>query len=81
MPLTTGMNPFKKWIERFFGGRLGDLLEALIKLLRVPILIWKRRRLGVVGESIVIADHMLKFHADKSEKYALQWKMLLKEKK
>lgn len=78
--IVTGMNPFKKWIERFFGGRLGDLLEALIKLLRVPILIWKKRRLGVVGESIVIADNMLKFHADKRKKYAMQRKVLLKEK-
>lgn len=78
--LTTGMNPFKKWIERFFGGRLGDLLEAIIKLIWVPILIRKKRRLWVTGEGIVIADHMLKFHADKREKYALQWKMLLKEK-
>ncbi len=80
VPLTTGMNPFKKWIERFFWGWIGDLLEALIKLIRLPLLIWKKRRLGAIGESVIIADNMLKFHADKREKYALQRKVMMKEK-
>ncbi len=80
LPIVTGSNKFKRWIERFRWNRFGDLIEAAIKMIRVPILIRKKRRLGVVWESIIIADHMLKFHADKREKYALQRKMLLKEK-
>lgn len=65
----------KRICERRWGGRLGDIFESLIKLIRLPILLWKKRRLGVAGDDIILSDVMLKFHADKRKKYGTKWKL------
>lgn len=54
---------------------MGDLFESLIKLIWLPILLWKKRRLGMLGDDIILSDVMLKFHADKRKKYATKRKL------
>lgn len=69
----------KRLWERRGGGRMGDGFEWLLRLIRLPILLWKKRRLGVLGEDIILSDVMLKFHADKRKKYATKRKLADRE--
>ncbi len=71
----SGRTRRKRFWERRGGGRIGDGIEQLLKLIRLPILLRKKRRLWVSGDDIVLADTMLKFHADKRLKYATKRKL------
>lgn len=71
----TWLTWMKIFIERLFSGIVWDMFEWLIKITRIPFLLWKKKRLWPVGESIIISDHMLKFHEDKRKEYAMKWKI------
>lgn len=68
---------FKNGIEKICGGRLWDVFEWCIKWCWVPILLWKKKRLGPAWDAVIISDVMLKFHHDKRKEYAMKWKVSL----
>ena len=71
-------NGVKIWFERVLWWRVWNLLERVIKLIRVPIILLKKKQLGAIWETIVVSDEMLKFHADKRKAYAMKWKIARK---
>ncbi len=56
------------------------IIENLIKLIRYPILIIKKRKLWPSGKNIVISDTMLKFHKDIRKKVRLLFTSQSKKK-
>lgn len=59
----------KKLFEILFWNiLLTRICEIGIKLLRVPILIYKKRKLGKISKNIIINDTMLKFYKDERSK-------------
>jgi hypothetical protein len=71
----SGSSTTKTFIERLLGGWIGNMIEWLVKIIRVPILLYKKKRLGRLGTSIIISDSMLKFHADRRIEYAMKRKI------
>jgi len=66
--LYTGKTNTKKTIEILFGGNIGKLIELIIKNIRSPIVIRKKKRLWKSGRGVIINDDMLKFHGDLRKK-------------
>ncbi|MFA6255601.1 MAG: hypothetical protein WC606_00320 [Candidatus Absconditabacterales bacterium] len=75
----TGKNRFKKITEFLFGGIVGKGIEYLIKLLRLPIVIYKTRQLKERGWGVIVNNNMLKFHMDIRKKVHLLYMMYKKK--
>lgn len=75
IPCTVGNNKFKHIIERLQKWRLGKFIELLIKTIRLPIIIYKIKRLNHQWQDIIVNNYMLKFYADKRKKIALLYKL------
>ncbi len=73
------MSVSRKLIEKLFWWVVWDVIERLIKLIWLPIVLWKRKNLWVIWDDCIIADTMLKFHFDKRKIYALKWKLWKKK--
>ena len=71
----TGKNAFKKITEFLFGGFVGQGIEYLIQLIRLPIVIYKTKQLKDKGRGIVVNNNMLKFHMDIRKKIHLLYMM------
>lgn len=65
----------KRVVERILWWRLWDAIERCIKIIQLPFLLWKKKHLWPLWESMIISDHMLKFHMDKRREYAMKWKI------
>lgn len=74
LPIIHGMTSHKKFREKRIQGRIGFVVEFLIKTLRLPILIFKVKKLKKMWWGIVINDNMLKFHEDKRKIISLLYK-------
>jgi len=68
----------RKIIEKLFWWVFWDMIEWLIKIVRLPFVLRKRKKLWTVWEDCIISDSMLKFHFDKRKLYALKWKLAQK---
>lgn len=77
----TGVKPFKRGFEKLFWGIVGDMLEAVVKYLWLPVLLWRKKRLWARGDAIILSDKMLKFHLDKRKEYAVKWKVMNRKKR
>ena len=75
----SGKSTFKKITEFLFGGIVGKGIEYLIKLARLPIVIYKTRQLKEKGWGIIVNDNMLKFHMDIRKKIHLLYVMYKKK--
>ncbi|HBB03724.1 TPA: hypothetical protein DCZ39_02340 [Patescibacteria group bacterium] len=58
---------------------MGKGIELLIKLVRLPIVIYKTKQLKDKGWGIVINDNMLKFHMDIRKRIHLLYMMYKKK--
>ncbi|MCX6824643.1 MAG: hypothetical protein NTY80_00315 [candidate division SR1 bacterium] len=76
---TSGTTQFKKTAEFIFGGIIGKGIDLLIKLVRLPIVIYKTKRLKDKGWGIVANNNMLKFHMDIRKKIHLLYIMYKKK--
>jgi hypothetical protein len=76
---TRGANRFKKTTEYIGGGIIGKGFELLIKLVRLPIVIYKTKLLKEKGWGIIVNDTMLKFHMDIRKKVHLLYTMYKKK--
>jgi len=75
----TGKSTFKKIAEFLFGWIVGQGLEYLIQILRLPIVIYKTRLLKDKGRGVVVNKNMLKFHMDIRKKIHLLYMMYKKK--
>lgn len=76
---TVGKSTFKKIAEFLFGWIIGKGSELLIKLIRLPIVIYKSKQLKEKGWGIIVNDNMLKFHMDIRKKIHLLYMMSKKK--
>ncbi|MCX6824024.1 MAG: hypothetical protein NT085_02765 [candidate division SR1 bacterium] len=76
---TGGKTKFKKIVEFLSGGIIGQACEYLIKLIRLPIVIYKTKQLKERGWGIVVNNNMLKFHMDIRKKIHLLYIMYKKK--
>jgi len=60
---------FKKIIEFFLNNKFWNLLQILIKYIRLPIIIRKKSKLWKNAKNIIISDDVLKFYEDKRDIY------------
>jgi len=74
-----GASRFKKIVEFLGGGIIWMGFEYLIKLLRLPIVIYKTRQLKERGWGIIVNNNMLKFHMDIRKKIHLLYMMYKKK--
>lgn len=74
-------NTFKKITEFIFGGLFGYLIEYIIQVIRLPIVLYKTKKLGDKWWGIVVNKHMLKFHMDIRKKIHLLYMMYKKRTK
>jgi hypothetical protein len=72
-------NLFKKIIEFLFWWMIGKVVEYLIKILRLPIVIYKKKQLKEKWWGIIIHDNILKFHMDIRKKIHLLYMMYKKK--
>ncbi len=70
-----GKNTFKKIMEFIWWGILGKGTELLIKLIRLPIVIYKSKQFKDRGWGIIVNNNMLKFHMDIRKKIHLLYMM------
>lgn len=78
---TYGRSRWKKWSEFRTGWPWWQLIEVVIKMLRLPLVIYKKNKLGARGRGIIINNSMLKFHEDARHKVHLLYEMYLKRYK
>lgn len=72
---TSGKTRFKKIAEFLGRGIIGKGSELLIKLIRLPIVIYKTKQLKEKGRGIIVNNNMLKFHMDIRKKIHLLYIM------
>ncbi len=75
----SGKSRFKKTTEFLFGGIIGKGCEYIIKLIRLPIVIYKTKQLKEKGWGVIVNDNMLKFHMDIRKKIHLLYIMYKKK--
>ncbi len=64
-------NRFKRFFEFLSGGVWWETIESLIKLVRLPIVIYKTKHLKNKWQWILISKNILKFHMDIRQKVHL----------
>lgn len=64
----------KTFLERCFGWYLWRIFEYIIKTIRLPIIIYKKNKLGNKWRWIIINNKMLKFHQDIRKKIYASFK-------
>lgn len=69
-----GTTKLRDIIEKILWKWFGDICNKLVSIIRKPIMLRKRRKLGKMWWGIVISDTMLKFHGDKRKDIALRFK-------
>lgn len=79
IPVKRGISKPRKLVEKLFWWFIGDIIERLIKVVRLPIVLSKRKKLGPIWDECIISENMLKFHYDKRKLYALKWKLAKKK--
>ncbi len=77
-PIIGKKTRFKKITEFLFGWPIGWIREQLIKLIRLPIVIYKTKQLGEKWWGIIINNNILKFHRDIRKKIHLLYIMYKK---
>lgn len=69
----TWTSRIKDFLEYFFWWLSGKFLEKIIKLIWLPIVIYKTKRHKEEGRGIVVNDNMLKFHLDIRKKVRVNY--------
>ncbi len=64
----------KEFLEFIFNWFIGNFSQKIIKFFWIPILIYKKKKLGKIWKDIIISDKMLKFYEDKRNLYNLLFK-------
>jgi hypothetical protein len=75
---TYGRSKRKKFREFRCGWLRWQLLELLIKVLRLPIVIYKKNKMKDLWRGVIINKHMLKFHGDIRKKVHLLYEVFIK---
>ncbi len=70
-----GKSNFKKTIEFISGWILGKGIEIFIRFLRLPIVLFKTKKLKGKGWGVIVNDNILKFHRDIRKKIHLLYIM------
>ena len=71
---THGISKFKKWTEIICGGVFSQVFESIIKVIWLPILLYKTNHDKKNRANIIINNTMLKFHNDIRQKIHLLYK-------
>lgn len=74
LPIYTGKSKNKIILEKYIWWRIGKIVEYLIKIIWIPILIYKTKKLKEIGKDIIINDTMLKFYKDERQKISLLYR-------
>lgn len=74
-----GRSRRKKRSEFRCWGLRGKLVELIIKWLRLPLVIYKKNKLGPKWRWIIITKNMLKFHGDIRKKIHLLYEVYIKQ--
>ncbi len=69
-----GNTKTKILIEKYFSWVIWHFVEYMIKTLRIPILIYKTKKLKEIGKDIIFNNTMLKFYKDKRKKISLLYR-------
>lgn len=73
---------FKKFIEKIFWSKIWFVFEKIIKSVNLPIMLWKKKRLGNNWKNIIVSDHIMKFiWEDIRKKVNLLYKIKSNEKR
>jgi len=64
----------KSKIEKYLNWTIWNIVEYMIKTLRIPILIYKTKKLKETWKYIIFNDNMLKFYNDKRKKISLLYR-------
>lgn len=81
IPTTYGRSWWKKTTEFRLGWPRWKLIELCLKMLRLPIVIYKKNKLKSKGRWIIINKHMLKFHEDSRKRVHLLYEVYVKSYK
>jgi len=65
---------FKRFIEKYLWWFFWDLIENIIRTIRLPIVIYKTKRLKENWRGVIVNKFMLKFHLDQRKKISLIYK-------
>lgn len=77
--LWSGATKLKRFLEYFLLSPLWDVLNFLIKLIWLPIVLFKRKRQWDMAWGVVVSDTMLKFHwNDIRKKVNIEYKVFQK---
>lgn len=72
----TWSNWFKRFIERIFGWIIWNIFEKFIKVIWIPVIITKNKKLWKKARWVFVSDKMLKFHwNDIRKKVNLKYKL------
>lgn len=74
LPIFQENTKFKEVIEKYGNGFFGRIVEYLIKIIWIPLLIYKTKKLKEIGKDIIFNDTMLKFYHDKRKKISLLYR-------
>ncbi len=74
LKIFTGKSKTKVWIEKYFSWIIWHIVEFMIKTIRLPILVYKTKKLKEIWKDIVFNDTMLKFYQDKRKKISLLYR-------
>jgi hypothetical protein len=77
--ITYGRSRWKKFREFRCWWPRWQLLELVIKALRLPIVIYKKNKMKDLWRGIIINKHMLKFHGDIRKKVHLLYEVYIKK--
>ncbi len=67
-------NYLKVILEFLLHNKVGNLIQSIIKYIRLPIVLYKKKRLWRKGSAIIVSDKMFKFYNDKRSIYNLLFK-------
>lgn len=79
--LDTWKSTIRKSTEWLLSWYFGDFFERLIRIIRLPIILRKRKKRGAVWSDCIVSDTMLKFHYDKRKLYSLKRKLMAEKSK
>ncbi len=69
-----GKNKFKEKTEKYISWIFSKIVEYMIKTIRIPILLYKSKKLGNIWKDIIFNDKMLKFHKDERKRISLLYR-------
>lgn len=74
LDIFTGNSKTKIYLEKYISWIIWQIVEYMIKTIRLPILVYKTKKLKWKWKNIIFNDNMLKFHQDKRKKISLLYR-------